>query len=94
MYNTNYLKFLDRFKNAELISSHKLIDKSGNYYGFVVAVTNKEGFLPAVDLGNYDHAYTIFSINKFGEFKFHKLNIVDIVDKSTHFIYWQVYYKL
>lgn len=87
---TNFLSA--KFKNAKFISGHKEYDKINTLYVAIVAV-EKDGDLPSPSLGNFDLAYTLFYINKFEEFKFAGLNIIDLIESSEHQEFWQIRYK-
>lgn len=87
-----YNQFLLRFQNVKLINAVRLIEHKYQYIVFAVAVTTP-GIIPAVDIANFNQVYPIFHINKFGEYKFVKLNIIDVVEESVHNYYWQIYYK-
>lgn len=87
-----FTKFITRFTHCKLVSTHKEIDKINNYIVFVLAVES-ESIIPVPNVENFDSAYVIFSINKFQEFKFRGLNIIDLVDTSTHILYWQIKYS-
>lgn len=89
---SEFENFIIRFKNAKLVNAVRIIEEKSSYIVFAVAV-GAEGILPSVDVANFNLVYPLFFVNKFGEYKFVKVNIIDVIEESIHNFYWQVYYK-
>lgn len=90
----SYNKFLLRFKFCEAINVYKLYSKTKTLLVFVVYVSNVKSDLPSPSLPNFDMAYTLFSINKYQEFKLGKLNILETVEPGKKQLYWEVCYLI